>query len=75
MRKGVQNSRVAYRQTDRNVQTIKCTFNPRTGHEGFREGSEVQLYSFFNFNTRWGGGWSRPRAERYVPGQETRYPF
>ena len=30
------------------------------------EGVEVELYSFFNLGTRW-GGWSTPRPGRFTP--------
>ena len=39
-----------------------------------RGGVEVQLHSFFNLNSRW-GGWSTPRPGRFTPGKDTRFPL
>ena len=39
-----------------------------------RTGLEVQLYSFFNLDARW-GGWSTSRSGQFTPWKETRHPL
>ena len=37
-------------------------------------GTEMQLYSFFNLGTWW-GGWSTPRPGRFTPRKQTLFPL
>jgi len=39
-----------------------------------QEGIDVELYSFFNLDTRW-GGWSAPYPGHFTPRKETSYSF
>jgi hypothetical protein len=61
-----------YGEADRDVQITKGTVTPRTAMKAQR-GSRITVV-LFNLNIRC-GRCSKPRADRYVPGQETQYPF
>lgn len=52
----------------------KIKFNLEQWNEFPRVGVVVQLYYFFNRDTR-KSGYSTPRPDYFNPGQETRYPF
>jgi len=40
-----------------------------------QRGVVVLLYTFSNFSTRWGGGWSTAFPSHFTPGKETQYPL
>ena len=44
---------------------VKLKVRPRRGHYGPEGGIDVQLYSFFHLDARWGGSLT-PRPGRFI---------
>ena len=53
---------------------IKGKVNPRTHHEG-QNGEQSNSYTLPLTSAPNGGGWLRPRSDRFTPGKEFRYPL